>query len=76
MQDPARKADPAEPRHDRQLAVMLAGVLELERARAQSTLEASGAPRELIEKALRLLRQEPYAETFLSSPFHPCRHLP
>ncbi len=68
------RADPAEPRHDRLLAVMLEGVLDLEMTAARAALERSSAPPRLVDRALSLLRQESATPGFVNSPLEPHRH--
>lgn len=70
----SKRADPAEPRHDRLLAVMLEGVLDLEMAAARAALERSSAPPRLVDRALSLLRQESATPGFVNSPLEPHRH--
>ena len=60
-------ADSVDMANDRQLAVVLALGLEAGTGQVRTCLEASGASRELIEQALRLLRNEPREEEFLYS---------
>lgn len=69
------KADPAEPRHDRLLAIMLEGVLDLEMTAARHQLERSSAPPRLVDRALGLLREELCAQKLLNSPIEPRRRL-
>lgn len=69
------KAVPVEPRHDRLLAVLLEGVLDLEMTAARQALERSSAPPRLVERALSLLRQESVVQGFLNSPVEPEAHL-
>ena len=68
------KAASAEPRHDRQLAVMLEGVLDMELSAARHQLDETNT--RLVERALRLLRSSRMPEGFLTSPFEPDRHAP
>ncbi len=68
------KAVPAEPRQDRQLAVLLEGILDMELTAARHKLERSSAPPNLVERALRMLRGNRVPESFLDSPFEPDRH--
>jgi hypothetical protein len=70
------KAAPAEYRQDRQMAVLLECVLDLELAVARQRLEASRAAPPLVEKALQLLRDGRVPESFLATPFEPDRHGP
>lgn len=62
------KAVPVEPRHDRLLAVLLEGVLDLEMTAARKALERSSAPPRLVERALSLLRRESACQGFLNNP--------
>ena len=68
------RAAPAEPRHDRLLAVLLEGVLDLELAAARDRLEASSAPPPIVQRALRLISEGRMPDRFLASPFKPDRH--
>ncbi|MEM1412864.1 MAG: hypothetical protein AAGH19_10950 [Pseudomonadota bacterium] len=69
-----KQAAPAEPRQDRQLAVLLEGVVDLELAAARHRLEKTNSPPRLVERALRLLRSSRMPDGFLDSPFEPDRH--
>ena len=60
-------ADSVDTANDRQLAVVLALGLEAGTGPLRARLEASGASRELVEQALRLLREEPQEDEFLYS---------
>lgn len=68
------EAATVEPRYDRQLAVMLEGVVDLELAAAGNGSGARPAPSRLVQRALRLLRTSDVPEHFLASPFKPDRH--
>lgn len=67
------EAATVEPRYDRQLAVMLEGVVDLELA-AGRRCSPSAASSRLVQRALRLLRSSDVPEHFLTSPFKPDRH--
>jgi hypothetical protein len=67
------EAASAEPRYDRQLAVMLEGVLDLALAASRHDGQVT-APSRLVQRALALLRKSDVPETFLTSPFNPDRH--
>lgn len=73
-QQAQKEAASAEPRYDRQLAVMLEGVVDLELAAARRHPARRELSSGLVQRGLGLLQASEVPEHFLRSPFRPERH--